>query len=51
MIFSLSILKLLVGYWHENVMRLWDCLEKFGQSILKKNGYIKLRPSVSKNIL
>jgi threonyl-tRNA synthetase len=39
-------------YWHEKGMILWDCLEKFGQSIRKKYGYIKIKtPQIAKNNL
>jgi len=39
-------------YWHEKGMILWDCLEKFGQSIRKKYGYIKIKtPQLAKNSL
>ncbi|MDD4409717.1 MAG: threonine--tRNA ligase [Candidatus Pacebacteria bacterium] len=37
-------------YWHEKGVILWDCLEKFGQSIRKKYGYIKIKtPQMAKN--
>jgi threonyl-tRNA synthetase len=40
------------AYWHEKGMILWDCLEKFGQSIRKKYGYIKIKtPQMAKNNL
>lgn len=39
-------------YWHEKGMILWDMLEKFGQSIRKKYGYIKIKtPQIAKNNL
>lgn len=37
-------------YWHPKGMILWDSLEKFGQSIRKKYGYIKIKtPQMAKN--
>jgi len=39
-------------YWHEKGMILWDCLEKLGQSIRKKYGYIKIKtPQMAKSNL
>ncbi len=37
-------------YWHEKGMILWDELEKFGQSIRKKYGYVKIKtPQIAKS--
>lgn len=39
-------------YWHPKGMIVWDCLEKFGQSIRKKYGYVKIKtPQIAKNNL
>jgi len=39
-------------YWHEKGTILWDTLEKFGQAIRKKYGYIKIKtPQMAKNDL
>jgi len=37
-------------YWHEKGMILWDQLEKFGQTIRKKYGFVKIKtPQLAKN--
>jgi len=39
-------------FWHEKGMIIWDILEKFGQSIRKKYGYIKIKtPELGRSVL
>lgn len=40
------------AYWHPKGMIIWDCLERFGQLIRKKYGYLKIKtPQIAKNNL